>query len=226
MKTTMFIKREVLNWLFILLPVVYIILVYDRMPPFAPFHPDKEQNIYRLLLFINGVAGITYLLFLIKPALVPKTALHSNMRTYHRIRTSVLVFISLLSLTWISEKIGIAFDWTKIGFLISMGFIIFVANLYPTLPYNFVMGIKNSWTLSNVTVWKKTHRFAGKLYFWGGLAGALYGILFDVHPVPYMPAIYVAYVFALLWIAHLYSYLHFRKLQSENQGLRSRDLAK
>jgi uncharacterized membrane protein len=107
-----------------------------------------------------------------------------------------------------------------------MLFIIFVANLYPTLPHNFVMGIKNSWTLTNELVWKKTHRFAGKLFFGGGLAGALYGIFFDVHPVPYMPAIYVGYVFTLLGIAHLYSYFQFRKLQSENQGLQSRDLSR
>jgi uncharacterized membrane protein len=86
------------------------------------------------------------------------------------------------------------------------------------MRYNFFVGIKNSWTKSNELIWKKTHRFAGRIFFLGGLIGALYGILFNVIPLPYMPVILVGYVFGLSFAARIYSYLLYRQFQSQNQG--------
>lgn len=217
MKNLKFIKREAIHWLFISLPFIYILLVYDRMPRFAPFQIDSEQIIYYNLLFVMGLAIIMYIVLLIKPSIVPRTAFHDNLRSFHRLRTLMLVFFSFTSLIFISEYIGIPFNWTKTGFILAMGFMIVFGNLYPTIRHNFFIGIKNPWTLSNELIWKKTHRLAGKIFFFGGLIGALYGILFDVNPVPYMPVIWVGYTFTLLLIPNIYSYLLYRQIQSQNQ---------
>ncbi len=96
----------------------------------------------------------------------------------------ILGFTSLLSLIFISQKIGVQFNWSKIAIILSMVYITVIGNLYPTLKYKYLIGIKNSWTQSSELIWKKTHSFAGKVFFWGGLIGVLYGILFDVSPVP------------------------------------------
>ncbi len=218
MKYLKFIKREAINWLLILLPFIYILLVYDRLPRFAPFQADSEQRIYQLLLFTMGFCILTYIVLLVKPSIVPKTAFHDNLKSLHRIRTLMVVFLSFLSLTYISQGIGIPFNWSKTGFIIAMVFMAVFGNLYPTIRYNYIIGIKNPWTQSNEHIWKKTHRFAGKVFFFGGLIGALYGILFDVNPVPYMPVIWVGYTFTLLFIPNLYSYLLYRQFQSYNQG--------
>jgi uncharacterized membrane protein len=158
-----------------------------------------------------------YIVLLVKPSIVPKTAFHDNLKSFHRIRTLMVVFLSFLSLTFLSEKIGITFNWSKTGFILAMVFMAVFGNLYPTIRYNFFIGIKNSWTQNNELIWKKTHRFAGRIFFFGGLIGALYGILFNVNPVPYMPIIWVGYTFTLLFIPNLYSYLLYRQLQSQNQ---------
>ena len=217
MKIIKFIKREAINWLLISLPFIYILLVYDRLPGYAPFQSDSEQRIYQLLLFTMGFCILTYTVMLVKPSIVPKTAFHENLKSFHRIRTLMIAFLSLLSLTYISQEIGILFNWSKTGFIIAMGFMAVFGNLYPTIGYNYIIGIKNPWTQSNEHIWKKTHRFAGKIFFFGGLIGALYGILFNVNPVPYMPIIWVGYTFTLLFIPNLYSYLLYRQLQSQNQ---------
>lgn len=217
MKIIKFIKREAIHWLLISLPFIYILLVYDRMPRFAPFQIDNEQIIYYNLLFINVISIFMYFVLLIKPSMVPKTAYHDNLKTFQRIRTLMVVFFSLLSLIFISIKIGIPFNWTKTAFLLGMGYMMLFGNLYPTIRHNFFIGIKNSWTLSNELIWKKTHRFAGKIFFFGGLIGAIYGILFSVNPVPYMPVIWVGYTFTLLLIPNIYSYLLYRQIQSQNQ---------
>jgi len=213
MKGTKFIRREALNWILILLPFAYLFAVYDRLPRFAPIPLNWEQAVYYQVIFTMGVAVFGYIYLLVKPAVVPKTAFHENLRLYHRIRTLVLCFLSLLSIIWISTAIGIGFNWSKIAFILAMAFIIIFGNIYPTIRFNYMIGIKNVWTLSSEYIWVKTHRFAGRLLFAAGFIGAVLGILFDPFPVPYMPVIHVAGIFALTGIAHLYSYLLFRKQQ-------------
>jgi uncharacterized membrane protein len=161
-----------------------------------------------------GISIIWYIILLVKPTIVPKTTFQEHLKSYHRIRTILLGFTSLLSMIFISQKIGIPFNWSKIAIILSMVYITVIGNLYPTLKHKHLIGIKNSWTQNNEIIWKKTHSFAGKIFFWGGLLGALYGILFNVNPVPFMPVIYVGYVFTLVFIPHVFSYLLFRKIHS------------
>jgi uncharacterized membrane protein len=217
MKNAEFIKREAINWIIILLPFIYYFLVSDKLPRFAPFQISKEQTIYQVILFVMGISIFTYIVLLIKPSIVPKTAFNENLKSFHRMKTLILAWTSILSMAFISEKIGIAFNWSKITFILAAVFMMAMGNLYPTIRFNYFFGIKNSWTQNNELIWKKTHQFAGKVYFFGGLAGALYGIFFNVNPVVYMPVIVVGYVFALGFVSMCYSYLLFRKLQSQHR---------
>ncbi len=132
-------------------------------------------------------------------------------------RTLMLAFTSLLCVTFISQKIGVPYNWAKIGFILAFFYMMVMGNLYPTIKHNFIIGIKNSWTRNNEQIWRKTHHFAGRVYFVGGLAGVLYGILFDVHPVSYMPIIVVGYVFGLRFITTIYSYLLYRQIQIQQK---------
>ncbi len=211
MKNAEFIRREAINWILILAPFIYIYLVHDRLPRFAPFSADRGQGIYQVIMFVMGLSLMWYLVYLIKPLMVPKTTYNENLKNFHKIRSIMLAFTSLLSMTFISQKIGIPFNWSKLGFILGMIYLMAIGNLYPTIRYNYFIGIKNSWTLSNEEIWRKTHRFAGKVFFWGGVAGALYGIIFNVNPVPFMPLVYVGYVFAISYAPRLYSYWLYRQ---------------
>jgi uncharacterized membrane protein len=215
MKTSEFLKREAINWIFILLPFIYIFIVSDKLPRFAPFTLNEDQGMYQVIIFIMGLTIFWYLLLLVKPSLVPKTFFNENLKNFHRIRTIMVAFTSLLSMTFISQKIGIPFNWSKIGFILGMTYVAAIGNLYPTIRTNYFFGIKNSWTLSNENIWRKTHVLAGKVFFWGGLIGALYGILFNVNPVPFMPVIYVGYIFALISVPKIYSYILYRQFQAQ-----------
>ena len=42
-------------------------------------------------------------------------------------------------------------------------------NMMPKIKANYFIGIRTPWTLGNKHVWYKTHRFAGKVWFFGGL---------------------------------------------------------
>lgn len=60
--------------------------------------------------------------------------------------------------------------------LMGLGFAAFqvlLGNAMPRLRPNFYVGVRTAWTLSSDTVWRRTHRLAGKLLVGSGLASLL-----------------------------------------------------
>jgi uncharacterized membrane protein len=49
------------------------------------------------------------------------------------------------------------------------GFQLFLGNVLPRVRPNFFVGIRTPWTLASDTVWRRTHRVAGKLLVGGGV---------------------------------------------------------
>ena len=81
-----------------------------------------------------------------------------------------------------------------------IGILFFVMGaIMPRLKPNWFMGIRTPWTLSNETVWIKTHRMGGILFKLAAIAvlfGALwprYAIFFVLVPVLAVAAITVLY---------------------------------
>jgi len=160
-----------------------------------------------------GIISVWYVILSLRPGMVPLQDGNHQLQSYRRIITLMLAFGSLLSMTFISEKIGIRLNWEKAAYILAFAYIMVIGNLYPTLRHQFLIGIKNPWTLSDDTIWRKTHHFAGKFYFFVGLAGIIYGILFDTNPVPYMPLILVVFVFSLKYVPMAYSYFLYRQIK-------------
>jgi hypothetical protein len=90
MKYKEFIKRESANWIFIIAPFTYLIIVYDKLPKFSPFQLNREQAFFHVILFIMGVAIFWYIKLLIQPNIVPKTRIHDNLKSVHRMKTIML----------------------------------------------------------------------------------------------------------------------------------------
>ena len=49
---------------------------------------------------------------------------------------------------------------------------VLMGNYLSTVKLNYFVGVRTPWTLESARVWAKTHRLAGKLFFWGGLLAA------------------------------------------------------
>ena len=48
-----------------------------------------------------------------------------------------------------------------------------LGNFMPKFRHNYFCGIKSPWALADEENWRRTHRFAGPLWFWGGLGVAV-----------------------------------------------------
>lgn len=85
---------------------------------------------------------------------------------------------------------------------------IFVGNYMPKIKQNFFMGIKTPWTLADETVWYKTHRLSGKLWFTAGIVMCICGLLL---PGKYTFVILMILSGLMVVFPLIYSYIIFKR---------------
>ena len=169
-------KKEMMLWVFLLLPLFYLGYVWNALPDTVPIHFDvkgepngwagKESE-----LILIGVTFFVYFFTLFLRKIDPKN-LNEGFFTnnYFKIRIALVVFLSVLSIMVIyvalpgNEHSGV--HWIPAcAFL----FIAILGNFMINLKPNWFIGIRTPWTLSNDKVWKKTHQVGGRIWFYGGL---------------------------------------------------------
>ncbi len=91
--------------------------------------------------------------------------------------------------------------------ILGIMFIVF-GNYFPKCKQNSTIGIKIKWTLLNEENWNRTHRFASKLWFIGGLIILLTSIMPET--VAFTSMLLVLLLLAI--VPMLYSYLLYRKM--------------
>ena len=84
---------------------------------------------------------------------------------------------------------------------------ILIGNYLPKCKQNYTLGIKIKWTLENEDNWNATHRFGGKVWFFGGFL-----LLFCVFlPEKIMiPAVLIG-MMPMVFAPVIYSYLYYKK---------------
>ena len=88
---------------------------------------------------------------------------------------------------------------------------IFIGNYMPKIKQNSTLGIKISWTLQNEENWNKTHRFAGKVWFFSGIVVLLTVFL----PIKWMLAVFTVAIIASVMLPVAVSYSIYKKHQIE-----------
>ncbi len=84
---------------------------------------------------------------------------------------------------------------------------VLIGNYMPKCKQNRTMGIKVKWSLANEENWNMTHRFAGKVWFFGGILCMLCAF------IPLGAFIYVLLPLVLVMVVAptVYSYLYYKK---------------
>ena len=100
------------------------------------------------------------------------------------------------------------------------GMFIFIGNYLPKCKQNYTLGIKIKWTLENEENWNVTHRFGGKVWFFGGLI-----LIFTIFlPQKVMIPTTLISMMPIVFAPVIYSYLYYRKQKKEGTYT-TRDLA-
>ena len=213
MKTNL--QKELPLIIIVLIPFLYLAYVWNSLPEKVPLHWNIEGEIDRygdkseLILIPLLLPLLIYVLFTIIPKIDPKGKIKNMGNKYTILKTIMTLFMSVLSMIIIYIALNETFyNPNYIVLLIGILFAI-LGNYFKTLRANYFIGIKTPWTLENETVWKETHKLAGKLWFAGGLIIVLSSILLDKKTNFTLFAIITVLITV---IPVVYSYIKYRSL--------------
>ena len=202
-----------LSFLMILLPVIIGFLLWNRLPAQMTIHwtasgqADGSSGKLAAILILPLIMVAVQALCLL---LTWKTMQQQN----KKIISLVIWIIPVINLfsqgiilaTALDIKLPLAaFTYIPIGLMF-----ILIGNYMPKTKQNRYFGIKIKWTLSDEKNWNATHRFAGKLWVFGGLA-FFFCIFF---PLKLMPWVFTILIAIMVLLPILYSY-RFHKMNPD-----------
>ena len=209
-------KKEIPFLAIALIPFVYLIYIWNRLPEKVPMHwngageidryGDKKELVAVLLMLV----GINYFVFLIIPYVDPKQKLQNMGNKLNIMRMILTLFMSALAL-FILYSVEQKNSNPGFVFVIICLLFAFLGNYFKTIKPNYFIGIKTPWTLENEEVWKKTHELGGKLWFVGGLLMALTFVL--PNNIQFYTFMGITAVITIIPI--VYSYRIFNKIKNQ-----------
>ena len=209
--------KESLLLIFAVLPLVYLAVIWDKLPDIVPthFNVDGVPNDWSkktTLIYMTGALGIgIYLLMLIIPFLDPKKKIEQMGAKYYNLRFILSLFMSLLAtyIIYISS-VGDMKDSNLLFVIMGLLFAM-LGNYFQTVRPNYFIGIRSPWTLENEEVWNSTHRLGGQIWLAGGVLIAVLSFIIKNNSV-------FAYTFAALLaimviVPIVYSYFEYQKVK-------------
>ena len=213
MKTNL--QKELPLIIIVLIPFVYLAYVWNSLPEKVPLHWNMEGEIDRygekseLILIPVLLPLLIYVLFTIIPRIDPKRKIKNMGNKYTILKSIMTIFMSALAMIIIYAALNeTLYNPNYIVLLIGILFAL-LGNYFKTLRANYFIGIKTPWTLENETVWKETHKLAGKLWFAGGLLIVLTSILLDKKTNFTLFAVITVFITV---VPVVYSYIKFQSI--------------
>ncbi|WP_111710064.1 SdpI family protein [Lutibacter citreus] len=182
------LKKELPLITIVLLPFFYLAYIWNQLPEKVPMHWNIKGEIDRygekieLIIIPILLPLLVYIIFLVVPKIDPKNKLNKMGNKLQTIKILLTTFMSILALFIIYSVKNQSFaNQNYIILLIGVLYII-LGNYFKTIKANYFIGIRTPWTLENETVWKKTHKLGGKLWFVGGIIVVLTSLILDKDP--------------------------------------------
>lgn len=167
-------KTIIITSVLTLAPMIVGIILWDKLPMEIPthFNTNNEPDGYSSKAF--AVFGIPLLMLAMQLMCVFATKLDPKMKSISdKIFTLVLFIIPAVSLLMCTMIYPVALGKEiQVGTvaMLFLGLIFTITGNYlPKCKQSYTVGIKLPWTLEDSENWNKTHTFAGKLWFVGGL---------------------------------------------------------
>lgn len=195
------------------LPPLYLIANYADLPPQMPLHfgingnPDRigTKQAFLLVVLLISILGLAVaLLIRFVPRIDPMKKVRYSPDVFARISRVLLLLIAFLTgvVVYAGTQGHFALRGNRIFPIIALFLAVFGSMLGNIRP-NYFVGIRTPWTLHNEEVWKKTHRFAAKVWLPGGIALAIVTFFAKENAALF---IYIAGMLLLVLIPVVYSY--------------------
>ncbi|BDG43284.1 SdpI family protein [Saccharococcus caldoxylosilyticus] len=206
------------HWYFFLLIIIsagFSLWAYPQLPEKVPIHWNFSGEVDGYSSKLFAVFATPVLMMLIYgilmgvPKIDPRKDNFQKFEGVYRIFVNVtLTFFGAGHLSIIFSGLGyhVNIDWiANIG--LGLLFII-LGNYMPKIKANYFIGIRTPWTMANETVWARTHRFGGKVFFIGGIII----IVSAFAPSSIRAVLLIASIVCIAIVPMVYSYAVYKKV--------------
>lgn len=211
------IKKELSLIAIVAAPFIYLASIWKGLPASVPLHWNIKGEIDRygdkseLLLIPILLPLLIYIIFSLVPLIDPKGKIKQMGNKYFMLKAAMTIFMSILAMIIIyAVKNQSLYNPNYIVLLIGVLFVI-LGNYFKTLRANYFIGIKTPWTLENETVWKETHKLAGKIWFIGGFIIILSSLILDKKA---NFSVFIGITIIVSLVPVIYSFFKFRSLSN------------
>ena len=174
------LKKMILSSVIILLPILFGLAVWEQLPEQIATHwgpngqPDgwssKASAVFFMPLFLVAIHWICTF------ATGKDRKNEGQNKKLIKMTDWLVPLISLLVNGMVyATALGSSFSPMLVLPLLMGAIFIFIGNYMPKCKPNRTIGIRVKWTLENEENWKATHRFGGKVFFFGGVL-LLFGV--------------------------------------------------
>lgn len=207
-------KKHVFPLGITLLTLVAWLIALPHLPAMMPIHwgangeADGFATKINAMILTVGIMVLIYFVIAFVPRIDPRKENYKYFsKTYNIVLNAVLLLFFFVNMSTILQGLGYNVPMSYIAPIMAGIIFIIIGNYLQRVRSNYFMGIRTPWTLSNETVWKKTHRLSGKLFFIGGLLILISSFL----PDGYKSVIMWGSIVLCVAIPYLYSYLAYKK---------------
>lgn len=213
------LKKEWPLILIILLPFIYLGYLWPHLPDKVPLHwningeIDRYGNKAELIIIPILLPLLIYIVFLVIPKIDPKNKLNKMGNKLQSLKALLTIITSIIAL-FILYSVKIQNLPNPNYSILGIGVLfVILGNYFKTIQPNYFIGIKTPWTLENETIWKETHRMAGKLWLIGGLVIIFTSLVLDNKS---NLTLFLIITGIITVIPIVYSYLLFKKQKNDN----------
>jgi uncharacterized membrane protein len=203
-------KNNAVLWsaLLTVVAIVASLIVAPSLPPTVPVHWNASGQVdgygsKAMMLWMTPaiMVGITIMAWAI-PLISPKKF---EIEPFSKAYVAIMIAIQLMQLCIhfiLLRGAGNAqIDITRVMMPVMFVFFAYMGNWMGKIRQNYFMGVRTPWTLADERVWDQTHREAARLWFWGGIAGAVISAL----GTPVVVSVAIILVIALVPVYRSYA---------------------
>jgi uncharacterized membrane protein len=196
------------------LPLIYLAFIWQGLPQQVPLHfdiylkPDKIGDKSQLWWPVSIVAAVSigvYFLFQNIHRIDPKRKAKPS-GNFSRLSYVLVIFLAAINFIIVHSAIGEAQSMNLLFPIIGLLFA-FIGNYFNSIKPNYFAGYRLPWTLNDDENWRRTHRLAGKMWFWGGLFFTVVSLFL---PAFLIIPVFLTMVALLVIIPFVYSYRFFK----------------
>jgi uncharacterized membrane protein len=204
------ISKELGVLITLVIPFIFLALIWNRLPEIIPTHfgingkADHTGSKYSLIGMVAFIMVIGFgvgMLIKFAPKIDPRKAGGISESRLYRMRMLFSLFISAIGCIMIYTCANNDISYITYIPVAMCVLLSGIGNYMNNIKQNSVMGFRTRKTLSNEEVWRKTHHFTSKLWFYSGLVMVP---VFLMTPFHYMAFAIIPYLLVIFVIPFVY----------------------